>query len=280
MDPRAPRFHHEPLKIADETFLIRQLQGEGEGPVAVYCNSLVIRAKEPVIVDTGTQANRKQWMEDVFSLVDPKDVRWIFISHDDIDHTGNIRQVLEACPNATLITNWFMVERMSGDYTLPLNRMRWMEDGETFEAGDRTLAAVRPPVFDSPTTRGLYDTKTGLYWGSDSFASPVVTAVDNAADIDEEFWRMGATHFNQIVSPWYEWLDKGKWDANLAKYAKLDITALASGHGPVVTGDRVGKMFELLRDLPGSPRVMPMPGQAELEAIVASMMEEQDGEAA
>jgi flavorubredoxin len=26
----------------------------------------------------------------VFSLVDPKDVQWIFLSHDDVDHSGNL----------------------------------------------------------------------------------------------------------------------------------------------------------------------------------------------
>ena len=33
--------------------------------------------------------------------------------------------------------------------------------GAAFDAGDRKLAAIRPPVFDSPTTRGLYDPSSG-----------------------------------------------------------------------------------------------------------------------
>jgi hypothetical protein len=40
-------------------------------------------------------------MDDVFGLIDPADVHCVFLSHDDVDHTGNLAQVMEHCPNAT-----------------------------------------------------------------------------------------------------------------------------------------------------------------------------------
>ena len=80
---------------------------------------MVITGAEPVIVDTGTIANRKQWLEDAFSLVEPEDVRWVFISHDDIDHTGNLDEVMTVCPNATLVGSWALVERHIERLRLP-----------------------------------------------------------------------------------------------------------------------------------------------------------------
>ena len=133
--------------------MIHQVQPALGQPLFVYLNSMVI-GKEPMIVDTGTPANRDQWMSDVFSLVDPKDVRWIFLSHDDVDHSGNLDEAMTACPNATLVCNWAMIERHSNCFEFPLERCRWVMDGEPLDIGDRTLQAVRPPVFDSPTTRG------------------------------------------------------------------------------------------------------------------------------
>ncbi len=59
--------------------MVHQVQEALGQPLFIYLNSMVILGKEPVIVDTGTPANRKQWLEDVFSLVEPKDVRWIFL---------------------------------------------------------------------------------------------------------------------------------------------------------------------------------------------------------
>ena len=134
-------------------------------------NSAVILGAEPVIVDTGTKLNRDRWTESVWSLVEPEDVRWIFLSHDDHDHVGNLVETLDRCVNATLVTTWFSLERLSGDMRLPLERCRWINDGERWDAGDRELVAMRPPVWDSPTTRGLFDTRSRFYWAVDGFSS-------------------------------------------------------------------------------------------------------------
>lgn len=272
MDPIPPAHHHAPLKVAEDTYLIRHLQGEGQGPMAVYINSLVIQGKEPIIVDTGGASNREQWVRDVFGLVDPEAVRWIFLSHDDHDHTGNLRLTLEMCPNATLITNWFTVERLAVDLALPLNRMKWVEDGQSFEANGRTYGAIRPPVYDSPTTRGLYDPKTGVYWASDAFATPVPAAVDHVSELDANFWREGFLMFQRAVAPWHGMLDQAKFDREIARLESLDITTIVTGHGPVLSGAQIKPAFTMTHELPSLDAVV-LPGQAELDAIVAMTME-------
>ncbi len=174
----------EPERIAPDTWVIRQMFGEGLAPASVYVNSMVIAGPEPVIVDTGPAVARDDWMNDVFSIVDPADVRWVFLSHDDADHVGNLREVLDLCPRATLVSNMFTVERMSADYLLPLHRMLIVNDGDRFTAGDRAMLAVVPPTFDSPTTRGMLDTRTGVYWGVDSFGTAVTSEVTDVAELE------------------------------------------------------------------------------------------------
>src|SRR4051794_27066092 len=188
MHPTATKTRHEPTCIARDTYLIHDHQGEGQGPVSVALNSMVIVGREPVVVDTGMAENREQYLADVFSLVEPQDVRWVFISHDDVDHTGNVNVLMDMCPNATLVINWFIMERMGASLAVPPTRWQWVGDGDTIHVGDRTLLAVRPPIFDSPTTRGLFDPTTGVYWASDSFASPMEKVVRNVTDLDEAAW--------------------------------------------------------------------------------------------
>src|SRR5512146_1574454 len=93
-----------PIETAPETFLIPNLAPAGPD-LLLPVNSMVIRGAEPVIVDTGAPVHREQWLEKVLSLVDPEDVRWIFLSHDDPDHTGGLLDILELAPQATLVTN-------------------------------------------------------------------------------------------------------------------------------------------------------------------------------
>lgn len=257
---------HAPYRVAPDTYVIPELV-PGPPGAFVPLNSMIITGAEPVIVDTGNELSRSEWMEAAFSVVDPADVRWIFLSHDDHDHIGNLTAVLDACPDATLITNWFTVERTHRAMELPLHRMRWVNPGESFDAGDRTLVAVRPPIFDSPTTRGLYDSKTGVYWGVDSFASLLPGHVTDSDDVPYEMWRESFTFFAQMVSPWVELTDPAKFRATVEEIARLDITTIAGGHMSPLHGPRLAEAFALLRELPAAP-MAPLPGQADLDSML------------
>jgi flavorubredoxin len=268
--PLAPSVYVEPTEVATDTFVIHQVQPALGQPLFVYINSMVIRGAEPVIVDTGTPANRKQWLQDVFSLVEPKDVRWVFLSHDDVDHTGNLDEVMTACPNATLVCNWAMVERYTNCFDFPLERCRWVMDTESFDVGDRTLHALRPPVFDSPTTRGLYDPKTKLYWAVDTFATPLPDPQMGIADLDEEFWRELMWVFAAgAVSPWLTMVDHEKYGRHVDQVQDLDITTIAACHTPVIEGPYIEQAFARVREM---PRLDPpvLPDQSILDQVIAA----------
>ena len=258
----------EPERIAPDTYVIRQLFGEGIAPTAVYVNSMAIAGREPVIVDTGPAVARDDWMADVFSIVDPADVRWVFLSHDDADHVGNLPEVLDMCPNATLVTNMFTIERMAADYLLPIHRARIVNDGDRFTAGNRDLLAVVPPTFDSPTTRGLLDTRTGVYWGVDSFGVPVPGEITDVGELDHDFFEAGFLQMNRLLSPWHRWLDGAKYGSHIDRVRRLGSTVVASAHGPALRGDQIGTALDLLRQLPDmAPAVLP--DQEVLEMLVA-----------
>ena len=273
--PLAPPTYVPPARIAPDTWLIRSVQPALGQPLFVYLNSLLILGSEPLIVDTGTIANRDQWLKDVFSLVEPEDVRWIFLSHDDIDHAGNLNETLSACPNAQLVCNWAMVERHTNCFDFPLPRCRWVMDGESLDIGDRTLLAVRPPVFDSPTTRGLFDPTTGLYWAVDTFATPLPDPQLGVADLDPEFWDFGLAMFALgAVSPWLSMVDETKYGHQVDRVQSLDIATIASCHSPVIEGRFIDRAFARLRELPSIPPLA-LPDQSVLDQIIAATSQPQ-----
>lgn len=269
LDP-APPIHQPPLEVAPDTFLIRSAQPAFGAPMSVNLNSLVIRSSEPVIVDTGTVANRDHWIDDVFGLVDPEDVRWIFISHDDDDHLGNLAESMERCSNATLVVNWAATERMGASFALPPERMRWVDDGGSLDVGDRTLRAVRPPVYDSPTTRGLFDPTTSVYWASDAFATPMgAEPVDRVDELPPPMWAEGMAMFqHHALSPWLSIVDEDRYGAEVAKVRGLGAEVIVSAHSPVISGPAVERAFDHLAALP-STVPPPHPDQQALTAILA-----------
>lgn len=266
--PTITKTRIEPTEIAPDTFVIHNHQGEGTAPVCVALNAMVIRSAEPVVIDTSAPENRHDFLSDVFSLVEPADVRWVFLSHDDIDHTGSVNALMELCPNATLVFNWFMTERMGETLEVPPTRWRWVGDGESFDVGDRVLHAVRPPIFDSPTTRGLFDPTTGVYWSSDAFATPMLTPNRDVDELEADFWTGGMAMFNSYVSPWLALVDDAKYQATVDRIAGLEPSAMVGCHTPVIGRAHVAHALETARRTPYMD-VPPEPDQNVLDAILA-----------
>jgi flavorubredoxin len=260
-----------PQRIAPETWLIPNLAPAGDG-LYLPVNSMVIRGRQPVIVDTGAPVHRAQWLEKVFSVVEPEDVRWIFLSHDDGDHTGGLLDVLERCPNATLVTNFFSVERLALEKpALSLERMRWIEPGGSFDASDRVLQLFRPPIFDGPTTRGLFDPTTAAMWIVDSFACLTPGSLDAEDLSPDQLAQMSA--MNSAVSPWHAWLDRAAYGRHVDAVETLGARTVASAHGPVLRGELLDDAFDRVRGLAGAP-IIPTPGQELLDMLIAPTLVE------
>jgi len=258
----------EPHPVTSDTFLIPTIAAEPSGAF-ISANTLVIRGAEPVIVDTGCSLVREDWLAKVFSVVEPDDVRWVFVSHDDHDHIGNLETVLDLCPQATLVGNWTMTARLGGDIELPLHRMRWVDAGESFDVGDRTLHLVRPPLFDSPATRGLFDASTGVLWAVDTFGAMVQGAIVEADDADPDLYAGTFPALNQWNTPWLEWVDADRFTAHVRQTADLPLTAVASAHGPILRGARIATAFDDTLALTTQP-APPTPGQDMLDALLAT----------
>jgi len=255
-----------PTEIAPETFLVHDHHGEGTDWVGL--NTMVIRAAEPVVVDTGMMENRERYLEDVFSLVEPEDIRWVFISHDDVDHTGNVNALMELAPNATLVIDWFMQERMGASLEVPVTRWRWVQDGDTLDVGDRTLHVVRPPVYDSGTTRGLFDPVTRVYWGSDAFATGMPGPVRTVEELELVPWLEGIHVLSRYISPWLELVDDGRFQRTVDRIEALQPEVLAGCHTPAVPRGYVQDALAATRTAP-TAIVPPQPDQSLLDVLQA-----------
>lgn len=254
------------IKVAEDTWLLpTPFPFPGLG--IFYVNTLVIKGAEPVLVDTGAPVFRQQYLERAFSLVDPEDVRWIYLSHDDRDHSGNLMQVLEMCPNARLITNFVGIGRMGEEWELPLHRVLIANNGDRFDVGDRELVAIRPPFFDSPATRGLWDARTGLYFGADAFGAVVPDSCTEAREVAPEAYRDGFFWFNRANHPWHVLTDPDKIKAEVDVIRRLDPTVIVSTHGPAAHGIS-GELCDMLASV-STMEELPLPDQAAIEALLA-----------
>lgn len=259
-----------PLAIAPDVHLIRCLPDHG-GPERLARNSLVLRSRaDAVLVDTGAATDRAAWWSQVESVVEPADVRWIYLSHDDADHVGNLADALVRCPDAMVVTSWHLGQRLAASMAVPLERCRWLNDGERTTLGGREVVAVRPPAYDSPTTRGLYDVGSKVFWAADCFGLAVPHPVDDVGQLDRDVWDDGTLRFGSLLSPWATQVDPRRWRQAVSRVSALDLRALASAHGPAVRQRDVDHALDLIAELPDQPEPTP-PGPHQLEALIASL---------
>lgn len=137
------------------------------------------------------------------------------------------------------------------------------------DVGDRTLAFVRPPLFDSPASTGVYDVRTGTYWAVDCFGLPVTAPVDDARDIDQESFGEASAAWAGMLSPWHTMLDQSRFDAAVDRVVDLGAATIANAHGPVLRGDRIARTLEVTRSMPSRPAAV-WPGQVDLESLLQS----------
>ena len=94
--------------------------------------------------------------------------------------------------------------------------MIWREPTEWFDAGDRRLRLMLPPIFDGPTTQGLVDERTGVMWAVDSFAALAPDAhVHRVEEVPQGMYDETFHLINSLVSPWHQWLDPVRYDAHV-----------------------------------------------------------------
>jgi glyoxylase-like metal-dependent hydrolase (beta-lactamase superfamily II) len=133
-------------------------------------NAFVIKAAQPVLVDTGLSALRQPFLEALSRTIDPQDIRWIWLSHMDADHLGNLEDVLAIAPHAKVVTNFLGMGKMMLRH-FDVSRVHLLEPGMTIDAGDRTLVPLQPAYYDAPETVGFFDTHSRVLFSADAFGT-------------------------------------------------------------------------------------------------------------
>jgi flavorubredoxin len=238
------------------------IPGAGFLPV----NAFVIKATEPVLVDTGMGIDNEEFMRALRSVIDPRDLRWVWLTHDDADHTGSIREVLDAAPQARLVANSLAVLRMSTAWPVSMERVYWINAGESIPVGDRKLTAVRPPLFDNPTTVGIYDDKSAAFFSADCFGAIVPDQVKNLEDVNEEELAQGMISWASVDSPWLYMAEPNLFGQALDKVRQIGPKIILSAHLAPALG-RMEYFLEWLARVPTSPPFV-TPNQEALEQML------------
>jgi flavorubredoxin len=259
----------EPRRVADQTWLLAftiPIPGLGVLPG----NAFVIRSREPVLVDTGMAALRDDFLAALSRVIDPAELRWIYVTHMDLDHVGSLAAVLERAPRARVVTTFLGMAKM-GLLGLPQERAYLLNPGQALDVGDRRLHALRPPTFDAPETTGLFDERSRALFCADSFGAVQSELVDDAAQIAPAALREGMHVWSSIDAPWLALADRARLGAALERVRALQPEIVLSSHLQPARG-MTDRLIASLADTAGlAPFVGP--DQAALEQMMGALAE-------
>lgn len=232
-------------------------------------NAFVLHGAEPVLVDTGTVAGSADFLAALSTVIDPGDLRWIWLTHTDPDHIGSMAPLLEAHPRIQVLTSFLGVGIMGLTGTpLPLDRVHLVNHGQSVVLADRTLTAFRPPVFDHPITAGLLDDRTGAMFSSDCFGALLPEVPQDGAELDAGQLRSGQVRWATIDAPWVHDVDRDAFRGTLDRVGALEPSLVCSSHLPPAPGAMLPTLLDNLGRVPDAGPFVG-PDHAFLEAVLA-----------
>jgi glyoxylase-like metal-dependent hydrolase (beta-lactamase superfamily II) len=238
----------------------------------VPINAFLLRASEPVLVDTGALVLRDQYLEALERLIDLDDLRWIYLTHADPDHVGCLREVLAHAPSARIITTFFGFGKLGLYQAISPDRAYLLNPGQRVSVGDRELEAIEPVTFDAPETTGFVDRRTGTLFSSDSFGAILSASFEHAAEVPAAALREGMVTWATVDSPWLRHLDEATLELALDRIRSLAAPIVLGSHLPPAFG-----MVEVLLGHLAAARTRPRfvgPDQMGLTALLASLGEQ------
>lgn len=198
----------------------------------VSYNSYLLLDEQTVLFDTADYAIGKQFIENVMSVLNGRNLDYIVVNHMEPDHCSLIGELLLHYPDVKIIGNaktFPMIEQFfSFDLT---GKTLTVKEGDTFCSGKHTFRFIMSPMVHWPEAMMTYDKKDKVLFSADAFGT---------------FNALNGNLFNDELDFNREWLDEarryytnivGKYGPQvqnvLKKASSLDIQMICPLHGPV-----------------------------------------------
>jgi NADH oxidase (H2O-forming) len=190
-------------------------------------NSYFIDAQKKTVIDTVKEKFWGDYVEKLKRVTNPAEIEYIIALHTEPDHSGNIRNLLDIAPKATVVGSGNAIRYLK-DMIGPEFPHLVIKDGQSLDLGNRTLRFMGASNLHWPDTMYAYLEEESLLFTCDSFGCHFCHEEmfdDKVGNFDDAF----TYYFNVILKPFSKHMLRA-----IEKIRPLEIHAICPGHGPVL----------------------------------------------
>ena len=199
-------------------------EGQYAVPNGMAYNSYLILDEKTAVLDTVDQHFTHEWLDNLAAALNGRTPDYLIVQHMEPDHSANVRQFLNAYPEAVVVSSAKAFAMMKNYFGTDFAERRIVVgEGDTLSLGSHVLTFVTAPMVHWPEVIVTYDSRDKVLFSADGFGK------FGALDAQEDWADEARRYYFGIV---------GKYGAQvqalLKKAAGLDIRIICPLHGPVL----------------------------------------------
>lgn len=192
-------------------------------------NSYLIRGEQTVLIDTSHQKFRHLYLDTLKSLVNPKTIDYIIVSHTELDHSGLLEDMLQLAPRARVLASKVALQFLEG-FVCDRFSKRVVKTSDRIDIGKgHEIEFVSAPNLHWPDTIFSFDHKTQILYTCDAFGMHFC----DERTFDEDLEAIKAEfkfYYDCLMEPNARSLRNAM--KKMHELGKINI--IANGHGPLL----------------------------------------------
>ena len=194
----------------------------------------------PLIFDAGSHIHRDEIMADLRSLLGDTTPGFVFLTHTELPHTGNLGAIHRTWPETKYVVSSGILPHVEMPWWVPAEQICYGHPGTSELFGGRKISFSDAILKDQPGTYWLYDDATGTIFTADAFGYFFQADASQkfCDELDEgvpvEWFRL----YHQSAFRFLSMVSSEKVNKDLERvFSVRDVRVIAPTHGNAIRSD-------------------------------------------
>ncbi len=231
----------QPLAIKNDIYWIgavdynsRDFHGYSRSPQGTTYNAYLVKDQKNVIFDTVKAEFAGTMLCRLSKVIEPHKVDYIVVNHVELDHSGALPRLIEACKPEKIFCSPLGLKAMEAHFDISNWPVEVKKTGDTLQIGARTVHFLEARMLHWPDSMFSYLAEDKVLICNDAFGQNIAGCERFADEVDRGMLEHAMKeYYHNIVQPYAPQVTK-----LLAQVAEmgLDIDMVAPDHGMIFRG--------------------------------------------